>query len=219
MKKPITIQKRMLLYGRKFGVLAGVAAISCGVTYLVCNQAYEARTAELQEQISDLQKKELQAKVTQRVSEQMEDIAFQQKNISDKQREEAVRQSRIADMERGKAEIERGFAQQAQKKAVLAAEQADQMRIMAVDQKEIATKNMMEAEKLIHCSICQWETLWRSQPSPREVWLRTYHVFSHMPHGTIPNSMVVMRIPTTYIRLFYILLIPPRNLIQHLRVM
>ncbi len=147
MKKPITIQKRMLLYGRKFGVLAGVAAISCGVTYLVCNQAYEARTAELQEQISDLQKKELQAKVTQRVSEQMEDIAFQQKNISDKQREEAVRQSRIADMERGKAEIERGFAQQAQKKAVLAAEQADQMRIMAVDQKEIATKNMMEAEK------------------------------------------------------------------------
>ena len=137
----------MLLLGRKYGVLASVAAISCGVTYLVCEQVYEAKTAELQEQISDLQKKELQAKVTQRVSEQMEDIAFQQKDISDKQREEAVRQSRIADMERGKAEIERGFAQQAQKKAVLAAEQADQMRIMAVDQKELATKNMMEAEK------------------------------------------------------------------------
>ena len=90
----------MLLLGRKYGVLASVAAISCGVTYLVCEQVYEARTAELQEQISDLQKKELQAKVTQRVSEQMEDIAFQQKDISDKQREEAVRQSRIADMER-----------------------------------------------------------------------------------------------------------------------
>ena len=73
----------MLSLGRKFGVLAGVAAISCGVTYIVCQQNYEAVVAELQEQISDLKKKELQAKVTQRVSEQMEDIAFQQKNISD----------------------------------------------------------------------------------------------------------------------------------------
>ena len=147
MSNSANTRKRMLLLWRKYGALVGVAAISCGVTYLVCDQAYEARTAELQEQISDLQKKELQAKVTQRVSEQMEDIAFQQKDISDKQREEAVRQSRIADMERGKAEIERGVAQQAQKKAMQAAEQADQMRIMAVDQKELATKNMIEAEK------------------------------------------------------------------------
>lgn len=137
----------MLSFGRNFGILAGIAAIGCGVTYIVCQQTYETRIAELQEQISDLQKKELQAKVTQRVSEQMEDIAFQQKNISDKQREEAVKQSHIADMERGKAEIERGLAQQAQAKAVQAAEQADQMRIVAENQSELATHNMMEAEK------------------------------------------------------------------------
>ena len=142
-----TIQQQMLSLGRKFGILAGVAAISCGVTYIVCQQNYEAVVAELQEQISDLKKKELQAKVTQRVSEQMEDIAFQQKNISDKQREEAVKQSRIADMERGKAEIERGLAQQAQMQAVEAAQQADQMRIIAENQTELATNNMMDAEE------------------------------------------------------------------------
>ena len=142
-----TIQQQMLSIGRKFGILAGVAAISCGVTYIVCQQNYEAVVAELQEQISDLKKKELQAKVTQRVSEQMEDIAFQQKNISDKQREEAVKQSRIADMERGKAEIERGLAQQAQMQAVEAAQQADQMRIIAENQTELATNNMMDAEE------------------------------------------------------------------------
>ena len=137
----------MLSLGRKFGILAGVAAISCGATYIVCQQNYEEVIAELQEQISDLQKKELQAKVTQRVSEQMEDIAFQQKNISDKQREEALKQSQIADMERGKAEIERGLAQQAQAQAVEAAQQADQMRIIAENQTELATNNMMDAEE------------------------------------------------------------------------
>ena len=69
MNNSANTRKRILLLWRKYGALVGVAAISCGVTFLVCNQAYEAKTAELQEQISDLQKKELQAKVTQRVSE------------------------------------------------------------------------------------------------------------------------------------------------------
>ena len=141
------IQNRMLSFGRKFGIWAGIVAIGCGATYIVCQQTYEAQIAELQEEISDLRKKELQAKVTQRVSEQMEDIKKKKKDISDKQREEAVKQSRIADMERGKAEIERGLAQQAQAKAVQAAEQADQMRIVAENQSELATHNMMEAEK------------------------------------------------------------------------
>ena len=137
----------MLSFGRKFGILAGVAVISCGATYIVCQQNFETRIAELQEDISELQKKELQAKVTQRVSEQMEDIAFQQKNISDKQRDEALKQSQIADIERGKAEIERGLAQQAQMQAVEAAQQADQMRIIAENQTELATNNMMDAEE------------------------------------------------------------------------
>lgn len=140
-------QQRIASFGRKFGMMAVAVAIGCGVTYILCQQGYEARIAELQSRISDLQKKELQAKVTQRVSEQMEDIAFQQKTISDMQREEAVKQSHIADMERGKAEIERGLAQQAQRKAVYAAEQADSMRVVAEMQSELATNHMIAAEK------------------------------------------------------------------------
>lgn len=132
---------------RKFGVALGAVAISCGATYLLCQRDYEEQIAELQKQIAELQQMEQEARVTQRISEQMEDIAFQQKSLSDKQREEAIKQSRIADMERGKAEYERGLAQQAQQKALLAAEQADRMRLIAENQSELATKNMIAAQE------------------------------------------------------------------------
>lgn len=132
---------------RKFGVALGAVAVSCGATYLLCQESYEDEIAELQNQIAELQKKEQEARVTQRISEQMEDIAFQQKSLSDKQREEAIKQSRIADMERGKAEYERGMAQQAQRQALLAAEQADKMRLIAENQSDLATKNMIAAQQ------------------------------------------------------------------------
>lgn len=141
-----SIKQRVLSFLRKGGVVAGVAALCSGATYLFTQHAYESEIAELQELVSDLRQKELEAKVTQRVSEQMEDIAFQQKTISDKQREEAIKMSKIADMERGKAEIERGLAQKAQKQAMEAAHQADYMRQLAEDQTRLATENLLAAQ-------------------------------------------------------------------------
>lgn len=145
------LQKKLLnnilSNGRKVCMALGAVAISCGATYLLCQKSYEEEIAELQKQIAELQKKEMEARVTQRISEQMEDIAFQQKSLSDKQREEAIKQSKIADMERGKAEYERGLAQQAQQQALLAAEQADRMRLVAENQSELATKNMIAAQE------------------------------------------------------------------------
>lgn len=123
-----------------------IAAVSVATTYLVCDNFYNNKIEALQEKITALQKTAEEAKVTQRISEQMEDIAFQQKNISDKQREAAEQQKKIADIERGKAEIERGLAKAAEQKAIASAAEAEQMRLLADEQREEAVRNMHAAE-------------------------------------------------------------------------
>lgn len=127
--------------------LAIVAAVSSGVTYYECSRSYEQQLAQMTEEVKEMRKKTENATVTQRISEQMEDIAYQQKAVSDKQRERAEEQSRIADIERGKAEFERGVAQQAEVKALRAADEADRMRLMAEQQTEIAEKNLLVAQE------------------------------------------------------------------------
>lgn len=125
---------------------AAVAALSSTVTYMMCTSRSEQETEELKERIAELESKEHNAIVTQRISEQMEDIAYQQKTISDQQRERAEEQSRIADMERGKAQLEQRLARKAERKAIHSAQQADSMRVVAEHQSELATHHMLEAE-------------------------------------------------------------------------
>lgn len=124
---------------------AATAAVSSWLTYWLCAGKYERTVAELNERVAELEEKELSAMVTKRISEQMEDIAFQQKTISDRQRDRAEQQSRIADMERGKAEMERGLAREAERQAVKAAHQADSMRLLAEFQTLVATQERQEA--------------------------------------------------------------------------
>lgn len=126
--------------------IALTAAVSSGVTYLVCSDFHDRSEEELHARIAELEKKEQEAMVTKRVSEQMEDIAYQQKAVSDEQRERAERQSQIADMERGKAEIERGLARRAEAHAVTSARQADSMRVQAERQTVIANRERQIAE-------------------------------------------------------------------------
>lgn len=133
--------------GLRTGLLIlSVAVVSSGVTYHIADNVTQGRIAELQKQIAEHEKKEKEALVTKRISEQMEDIAYQQKIVSDKQRERAEEQSRIADLERGKALIERGLAQAAEHKARQSAAQADSMRLLAESQTVIAMNNMIAAE-------------------------------------------------------------------------
>lgn len=132
---------------RKSGTILGFAVISSIVTFYVVESRQKQTINELRSEIKTLEAKERQAIVTRRISEQMEDIAFQQKTISDKQREEAERQSQIADMERGKAEIERGLALAASQRAVASAARADSMRVVAERQTTIATENMYYAQQ------------------------------------------------------------------------
>lgn len=140
------IKEKILKTSQQVAVPVIVGAMASAVTYFVCDNIHSEEIAAMHEQIAELEKTAKEAKVTQRISEQMEDIAFQQKSISDKQREAAESQKKIADIERGKAEIERGLAQAAERKALASAEEAQQMRLLADQQKEEAVRNMKAAE-------------------------------------------------------------------------
>lgn len=125
--------------------LAVTAAVSSGITYWLCTDRYERAEAELRDRVAELRDRERSSMVTRRISEQMEDIAFQQKAISDQQRERAEKQSLIADMERGKAEMERSLAREAERQAVRSARQADSMRLLAEFQTLVATQERQDA--------------------------------------------------------------------------
>lgn len=140
------IKDKIILVGKKIATPAIAAVVASAVTYFVCDNMYREKAELLEEQITELQKAAGEARVTQRISEQMEDIAFQQKEISDKQREAAESQKKIADIERGKAEMERSLAQTAERKALASAEEAERMRQLADEQKEEAVRNMQAAE-------------------------------------------------------------------------
>lgn len=140
------IKGKILNMSRQVSVPVIAAAMASATTYFVCDSIRNEEMEALQDKIAELEATAKEAKVTQRISEQMEDIAFQQKSISDKQREAAENQKKIADIERGKAEIERGLAQAAERKALASAEEAEQMRLLADQQKEEAVRNMKAAE-------------------------------------------------------------------------
>ena len=137
----------MTLKRTSFSALATAAlmAASSAITYLLCTERANREIADLEEQVTKLQEAEREAIVTKRISEQMGDIAMEQRLVSDRQRERAEEQSRMADIERGKAELERGLAVKAQYEAVAAAKQADSMRVLADIQREKANRHMEEA--------------------------------------------------------------------------
>ena len=126
--------------------LAIAAVLSGGATYWFCSSKYEQQLQEANAKIARLQEAEHNALVTKRISEQMEDIAFEQKTLSDRQRARAEEQSRIADIERGKAEMERGLALKAERAAIISAKQADSMRIVAETESERAVMHMKQAQ-------------------------------------------------------------------------
>lgn len=155
--------KRIQTDMKRIALWLAIAAVSSGVTFLVCEQNHQASIAALQSEAKQLEKAAFESRVTQRVSEQMEDIAFQQKSISDRQRDLAERQSRIADIERGKAEMERGLALIAERRAVASAAQADSMRRIAEQQTRLAEHNLAEAvEARAHADTLFYQSLGNS---------------------------------------------------------
>lgn len=117
--------------------LAIVAAL-LHVAYTSGKNEAEETIDRLNEEVADLQKSEYDATVVKRVSQQMEDIAYQQKAISDTQRERAEQQSALALEMRDRAEQESHLARQAQQQAQDAARLAESERLNAERQRQDA---------------------------------------------------------------------------------
>lgn len=75
------------------------------------NIGLSRRVDALRTQLDEYKEKEGKSYVVERISKQMEDIAYQQKDISEKQREEAVFQMGVAEQMRIRAEEEQKKAE------------------------------------------------------------------------------------------------------------
>ena len=145
------------------GTHIAIAVIAGLIVYVFASSGYESEIAELNNRIEEMKSAERNALITKRISEQMEDIAYEQKALSDKQRERAEEQSRLADIERGKAELEREIAREAEQKARASAKEAENMRAIAEQQSTLATQNMEEALKArSHADTLFYQSLARS---------------------------------------------------------
>lgn len=136
-------KKRLFhVYLAAFIVLAAVLVV-CAYHWGL-NQAIDDYE-ELKSQLENLKLSEVDAAVVKRVSQQMEDIAYQQKEISDRQRLRAEEQSKLAMQMRDRAEQERKTAREAEELAVLAAREADEQRVNALIHQQTAEIQRDEA--------------------------------------------------------------------------
>ena len=145
------------------GTHSAIAIIAGLIVYVFVSSGYQTQIEELNNRIDEMKAAERNALITKRISEQMEDIAYEQKALSDKQRMRAEEQSRIADIERGKAELERGLAVKAEQQARASAQEAETMRLIAEQQSVLATQHMEEAlQARSHADTLFYQSLARS---------------------------------------------------------
>jgi WD40 repeat protein len=124
-----------------FAVLVGVAFLF----YHLGSRHSQRELAAMQEEMDRLIEAEKDAAIVKRVSQQMEDIAYQQKAISDQQRDRAEEQSLLATRNAERAEMESRAAHEAEKKANAAADVAEKERANAERQQMIAVEQRDEA--------------------------------------------------------------------------
>jgi len=122
-------------------LLIGVAVVS----YHLGSRHSQREMAAMQEEMDRLVQAEKDAAIVKRVSQQMEDIAYQQKSISDQQRDRAEEQSILAIRNAERAEMESRAAHAAEQKAHAAAEVAEKERANAERQQMIAEEQRDEA--------------------------------------------------------------------------
>jgi len=127
-------------------IVAGLAIIAVAAAYLVGRSHADDEVWLLNQELEALRQNELESAVVKRASQQMEDIAYQQKGISDQQRERAEEQSRLALAMRDRAEQESRSARKAQQQALdalseaeLQRSKAEELQFIAEDQRDQAT--------------------------------------------------------------------------------
>lgn len=122
--------------------ILGIAAIGFAASAYQQYQTNSKLTTmvdSLQRKVRQYETREGTSFVVERISKQMEDIAYQQMTISNTRREEALYQMKVADEMRAKAESE-------QRKAQEFADSAMEARNMAEQQREYAVGMQLRAE-------------------------------------------------------------------------
>jgi len=156
---------------KKEHILTGACIALCllsaglGVSYYHSNK----QRAGLQTTVDKLTEEQKKSEVMKRISQQMEDIAYEQKNISDierdkailmseeaqKQRLEAEHQTDVANDMRQHAEAERSKALSAEAAANKSAGMAEQQRQNAEQQRQIAEKSKRMTDTLSHVALAR----------------------------------------------------------------
>ena len=113
------------LYIGILGLLAVLVSIGGVALFYRDYQSQLAQNVLLEKKLKEAQETSKEAIVTRRVSAQLEEIAYQQKDISDQQRQEALHQKQIADEMRMHAEYEQKKALEAQQVAIEAYSEMD----------------------------------------------------------------------------------------------
>ena len=132
---------------KRFLYLAGVLVLCAVVgltTYMLTKSRLDENIEDLTKQVNRSMDVERRANVVQRVSKQLEEIAYQQKDISDRQREEAEKQTALAVEMRRRAEEEQLLARLAESRARVEAIRADSMR----NQAERLAKLALDAQEV-----------------------------------------------------------------------
>ena len=127
--------------------LAGILVLCAAVgitTYMLTKSRLDENIEDLTKQVNRSMDVERRANVVQRVSKQLEEIAYQQKDISDRQREEAEKQTALAVEMRRRAEEEQLLARLAESRARVEAIRADSMR----NQAERLAKLALDAQEV-----------------------------------------------------------------------
>ena len=132
---------KRLLYLAGVLVLCAVVGLT---TYMLTKSRLDENIEDLTKQVNRSMDVERRANVVQRVSKQLEEIAYQQKDISDRQREEAEKQTALAVEMRRRAEEEQLLARLAESRARVEAIRADSMR----NQAERLAKLALDAQEV-----------------------------------------------------------------------
>lgn len=127
-------------------LLAVSVAALAYLAYRYGRSSAESDLDELRNQIAEYQKEETDAVVVKRVSQQMEDIAYQQKAVSDLQRERAEHQSLLATANALRAEKESQMARLAEGRAVEALKDAEVQRNYAIDARRDAENQLIQTQ-------------------------------------------------------------------------
>ncbi len=133
--------RKNMLWGLACAVLGTGCALGFGFYYFE-----KERTAELEQQLAELSKKEHRAVIDQSINKQMEEIAYEQKRISDERTEEAKKQAEIAEEEKQRAIVAQNQAKASEEVARKERDNAEAQSKEAKRQAEIANDQRKTAE-------------------------------------------------------------------------